>query len=356
MNSPYKYLASPVVGLVVGQQRQTLSVHSDLLLEIPFFKDYIDPDQKPFRSTGDTVFLPDDDPNLVAELIGCIYRGSVEPLPDCQSTPKSSIIRACSGKEAGQCELKQEFYEKSKEQLMRYIDLYIVAEKYSLERIQNLVVDRIVAYHRCAKVNIKEIATLSQAGILDCSLKLFLVGGVAREFGHSTPGHKTSFSTQEMECLMPGYTESLGQLTKDDIVILLDEIGKIAGYKKMLSRSSIPWGCPTTIDKICAYHKHNLTRRCGEPTEPLIINPPGPLSAEVEPTLRPTQTRPSEQPSQIRCPPVPKKHMLGPDPPPPAAVGSDSNSDDDSILSIQARRKSAVNGRKRARISEKSHH
>jgi hypothetical protein len=122
-----RYLRGPLINVYVGPKRCTFIVHTELLQNASdFFKKMIRPDGYSFDLMR--IFLGSIDPNAFELFVNWLYRGTLIDLQ--KGTTAAQEVTA-------------------KSQVLRLVDLYLMAWNWDVYGLMNLIVDRMRARKTC---------------------------------------------------------------------------------------------------------------------------------------------------------------------------------------------------------------
>lgn len=218
----HSFTTSEIVTVHVGPKRKRFFLHRDLICSrSPFFEKCLKKDRFD-EGYKNELYLPEDDPKAFSIVVDWIYRSK---LPNSRTDPTTFDLSDMSA-------------------------AYCLADKFSMEELQNGVMDAIRASFRgregemCKPPNFAALALTHLTGPHKSPLKRFYV----EHFVHHMMRHPRWYS----------------ELKRNDIQRMdLEELYKLPDlnayvFKKIWQFQTEGWKDPATYDK-CCYHVHGNT-------------------------------------------------------------------------------------------------
>jgi BTB/POZ domain len=149
-----------VIQIIVGEQEDgiatTWTAHKSVLIQFPYFEKYLRDGFS--ESEANCIKLPEEDAEVIRHILEYAYRTQVMEF----KYDKDASIRS----------------QEERDQLYMATQIYVTADKFCMEGLKNLIVDRFVAYHKMRFFYPPTIPMLRS--IPGCKLREFLMRKLAK--------------------------------------------------------------------------------------------------------------------------------------------------------------------------------
>ena len=215
-----------IVQLIVGEARsdvetKTWAAHKSVLTRIPYFQRCLQHDFRE-RQSGE-VRLPEDSPEVIRHILHYVYSREVIQLTwDCKVSHREAEER---------------------DRLYIVVEVYITADKFGMEDLQNAIVDAFIRYHKYRFVCSPTIVMLHD--LPKCKLRHFLL----RKFAYGV------------------LSQSFRDMVKNDSACSAAGMDGIRGedfhdIMRCVSLQAARGLSDPGKDERCRWHEHAITPRC----------------------------------------------------------------------------------------------